>query len=57
MRVIFQISREAPPRLADHARWSPALHDFVARCLQKVRCAEIVTLLTLWAAWNCLRSR
>lgn len=35
MRVIFQISREAPPRLADHARWSPALHDFVARCLQK----------------------
>ncbi len=36
MRVIFQISREAPPRLADHAKWSPALHDFVARCLQKV---------------------
>ena len=36
MRVIFQISREAPPRLADHAKWSPALHDFITRCLQKV---------------------
>ena len=39
MRVIFQISREAPPRLADHAKWSPALHDLIARCLQKARCA------------------
>ena len=37
MRVIFQISREAPPRLADHAKWSPALHDLIARCLQKAR--------------------
>jgi hypothetical protein len=40
MRVIFQISREAPPRLADHAKWSPALHDLIARCLQKVRCGR-----------------
>ncbi len=38
MRVIFQISREAPPRLADQRAWSPALHDFIVRCLQKARC-------------------
>ena len=37
MRVIFQISREAPPRLKDRDAWSPALHDFVAQCLQKAR--------------------
>lgn len=35
MRVIFQITREAPPRLADQRAWSPAMHDFLARCLQK----------------------
>lgn len=35
MRVIFQIDREAPPRLTERSKWSPALHDFVGRCLQK----------------------
>jgi hypothetical protein len=44
MRVIFQISREAPPRLADHAKWSPALHDLIARCLQKARRAYVLHL-------------
>ena len=35
MRVIFMISREPPPRLADDARWSLTLQNFVATCLQK----------------------
>lgn len=35
MRVIFQIDREAAPRLTQRTKWSPALHDFVGRCLQK----------------------
>ncbi|DBA81690.1 hypothetical protein WJX77_002971 [Trebouxia sp. C0004] len=35
MRVIFMISREPPPRLADRDRWSLTFHDFVAQCLQK----------------------
>jgi serine/threonine protein kinase len=37
MRVIFTISRDPPPCLHDRDRWSAALHDFVAQCLQKVR--------------------
>ncbi len=37
MRVIFQISREAPPALARPTDWSPALVDFVGCCLQKAR--------------------
>ena len=37
MRVIFMISREPPPRLADDTRWSLTLQNFVATCLQKVR--------------------
>ena len=36
MRVIFMISREPPPRLANNARWSLTLQNFVATCLQKV---------------------
>lgn len=36
MRVIFMISRDPPPRLADRDRWSLTFHDFVAHCLQKV---------------------
>lgn len=36
MRVIFMISRDPPPRLADRDRWSLTFHDFVAQCLQKV---------------------
>jgi hypothetical protein len=36
LRVIFMINREAPPTLAERERWSPAFHDFVAQCLQKV---------------------
>jgi serine/threonine protein kinase len=35
MRVIFQISREDPPRLAEWERWSLNLHDFVRLCLVK----------------------
>lgn len=36
MRVIFMISREPPPGLADRHRWSLAFHDFVSRSLVKV---------------------
>ena len=36
MRVIFMISRDPPPQLADRDRWSLPFHDFVAQCLQKV---------------------
>lgn len=36
MRVIFMISREAPPQLSDWDKWSLNFHDFVAQCLQKV---------------------
>lgn len=36
MRVIFMISREPPPRLAEADKWSLAFHDFVGQCLQKV---------------------
>ncbi len=39
MRVIFMISRDPPPRLADRDRWSLTFHDFVAQCLQKVSVA------------------
>ncbi|KAK9835174.1 hypothetical protein WJX81_003390 [Elliptochloris bilobata] len=35
MRVIFMISRDPPPQLADRDRWSLPFHDFVAQCLQK----------------------
>jgi len=35
MRVIFMISREPPPQLADRDRWSLPFHDFVAQCLHK----------------------
>ena len=40
MRVIFMISREPPPRLADAPRWSPAFHAFVAAALHKARPAS-----------------
>jgi serine/threonine protein kinase len=36
MRVIFLISREDPPRLADWEKWSLNFHDFVRMCLLKV---------------------
>lgn len=36
MRVIFMISRDPPPELADKEIWSPVFQDFVAQCLQKV---------------------
>jgi serine/threonine-protein kinase 24/25/MST4 len=36
MRVIFMISREPAPQLADKARWSPAFQSFVSAALQKV---------------------
>ena len=35
MRVIFMISRDPPPQLADKDRWSLPFHDFVAQSLQK----------------------
>ena len=35
MRVIFMISREPPPQLAQAEAWSSAMHSFVAACLQK----------------------
>ena len=35
MRVIFMITREPAPRLAEPGRWTAAFHDFVARCLRK----------------------
>jgi serine/threonine protein kinase len=35
-RVIFQVVRDPPPRLADKERWSLAFQDFVSQCLQKV---------------------
>ena len=37
MRVIFMITREPPPQLADLDRWSLPFHDFVAQSLQKAR--------------------
>jgi serine/threonine protein kinase len=35
MRVIFQISREEPPTLAEWEKWSLNFHDFVRMCLIK----------------------
>jgi serine/threonine protein kinase len=35
VRAIFAIPKDPPPRLQDAARWSRAMHDFVARCLVK----------------------
>ncbi|PSC67730.1 Serine threonine-kinase dst1 [Micractinium conductrix] len=34
-RVIFQVVKDPPPRLADKERWSLTFQDFVAQCLQK----------------------
>jgi serine/threonine-protein kinase 24/25/MST4 len=36
LRVIFMISRDPPPGLADPAEWSDTFKDFLAQCLQKV---------------------
>jgi serine/threonine protein kinase len=36
MRVIFMISRDAPPALAEPEAWSHAMGAFVTQCLQKV---------------------
>eukprot|EP00793_Prasinoderma_coloniale_P004068 PRCOL_00006243-RA len=35
MRVIFMISREAPPTLREPGAWSAAFADFIAACLRK----------------------
>lgn len=35
MRAIFMIPGKASPKLKDAAKWSPELHDFISRCLQK----------------------
>ena len=61
MRVIFMISRDPPPQLADRDRWSLPFHDFVAQCLQKVnppakksragahaRCPGVTCMLIGW---------
>jgi serine/threonine protein kinase len=37
LRVIFMISREPPPGLAEPAKWSETFQDFLTQCLQKVR--------------------
>ena len=49
MRVIFMVSRDPPPRLADKDRWSLTFQDFVAQSLQKVGpcCHEAVCVLIL----------
>lgn len=36
LRVIFMISRDPPPGLADPQAWSDTFRDFLAQCLQKV---------------------
>lgn len=38
LRVIFMISRDPPPRLADRAEapWTRVFHDFLAQALLKV---------------------
>jgi serine/threonine-protein kinase 24/25/MST4 len=38
LRVIFMISREPPPGLAEPDRWSDTFQDFLTQCLQKVGC-------------------
>eukprot|EP01097_Dermamoeba_algensis_P010255 TRINITY_DN7496_c0_g1_i1.p1 TRINITY_DN7496_c0_g1~~TRINITY_DN7496_c0_g1_i1.p1 ORF type:complete len:505 (-),score=80.43 TRINITY_DN7496_c0_g1_i1:141-1655(-) len=35
MRIIFLLPREPPPKLTDKKGWSPAFHEFLARCLIK----------------------
>lgn len=35
MRVIFMISRDEPPTLAEPAKWGSGFQDFLNRCLQK----------------------
>mmetsp|Transcript_33295 Transcript_33295/g.106217 ORF Transcript_33295/g.106217 Transcript_33295/m.106217 type:complete len:194 (-) Transcript_33295:279-860(-) len=35
MRVIFAITREASPKLAEAERWSLQFHEFIAQCLNK----------------------
>eukprot|EP00271_Cylindrocystis_brebissonii_P002767 TRINITY_DN13568_c0_g1_i1.p1 TRINITY_DN13568_c0_g1~~TRINITY_DN13568_c0_g1_i1.p1 ORF type:complete len:772 (-),score=169.43 TRINITY_DN13568_c0_g1_i1:815-3130(-) len=35
MRVLFMVSREPAPTLADPEKWSLLFHDFVAKCLAK----------------------
>jgi serine/threonine protein kinase len=37
LRVIFMISREPPPGLAEPDSWSETFQDFLTQCLQKVR--------------------
>lgn len=49
MRVIFMISREPAPQLADRDRWSLPFHDFVSQCLQKV--GSLACLST--TCWRC----
>jgi hypothetical protein len=36
LRVIFMISREPPPSLAEPGRWGEAFSDFLGQCLTKV---------------------
>jgi serine/threonine kinase 3 len=35
MRAIFQIPKRDPPKFQDTAKWSPDMHDFLAKCLVK----------------------
>jgi serine/threonine-protein kinase 24/25/MST4 len=41
LRVIFMISREPSPVLAQPNAWSETFKDFVSQCLQKVRLCYI----------------
>jgi serine/threonine-protein kinase 24/25/MST4 len=41
LRVIFMISREPPPGLAEPNSWSETFQDFLTQCLQKVRCNRL----------------
>lgn len=60
MRVIFMISREPPPQLSDWDKWTLNFHDFVAQCLQKVRCIRACACVSVcrghvsvyWCRWN-----
>lgn len=37
MRVIFMISKEPPPTLAEAEKWSPTFHNFLEQALLQVQ--------------------
>lgn len=53
LRVIFMISRDPPPGLADPAGWSDTFKDFLAQCLQKVGgVMHIRGVRVCWCVWT-----